>query len=49
MFGRRNHAGYSSVNVHVLLRLQGLFDYGEKKRGFVIFLWMENSSVLDLW
>lgn len=31
MFGRRNHAGYGSVNVHVLLHLQRLFDYGEKK------------------
>ncbi len=46
MFGRRNHAGYGSVNAHVLLRRIWLW---RKKKGFVIFLWMENGSVLDLW
>lgn len=36
MFGRRNHAGYGSVNAHLLLRLQ---------RTKIIWLWREKNGL----
>lgn len=51
MFGRRNHAGYGSVNVHGLFRLQRteMIWLRREKNGLCYVFWIENGSVLDLW